>query len=176
MLRGAPVVYDKGERIQRAADRRGARAEPDRSRRTTRATGWRVVPEIADRAVRGLFGVPAEPLPQAARDTVVLRILATGDLHGALLTRRRAAGGRSTAWAEACGCPHAPRSTRATPCRARRSRTRAAAGPAWSCSAASGYAAAALGDHDFDWSIEMLRQRLDRVGLSVAGRERAWTA
>ena len=47
-----------------------------------------------------------------------------------------------------------------------------------------GYAAAALGDHDFDWSVDVLRQRTERVGLSrgsprtcvdsVTGRRPDW--
>ena len=57
MLRGAPVVYDKGERIpDLLIDAVRARSPIDPAQYARR--GWRIVPEVADRAVRGLFGVP----------------------------------------------------------------------------------------------------------------------
>ena len=152
MLRGAPVVYDKGERIAELlidAVRTRSPIDPGRS---TRVADWRIVPEVADRAVRGLFGVPTPPLPKAARDTVLLRVLATGDLHGALLPGRRRARrrarqpGRRTAAAPSSGSTPATR-MQGTPVQ---DETRGRAG--MELLGRLGYAAAALGDHDFDWS------------------------
>ena len=58
MVRGAPVVYDKGERIfDLLFDAVRARSPLD-SAELAGISSWRIVPEVADRAVRGLFGVP----------------------------------------------------------------------------------------------------------------------
>ncbi len=158
MLRGAPVVYDKGERISELlieAVRTRSPIDPA----DYAQPGWRVVPEIADRAVRGLFGVAAKPLPKAARDTVVLRILTTGDLHGTLLTRAGPLAATFDSLADACGCPQlrldAGDAMQGSPLQ---NESRGRAG--MELLGRLGYAAAALGDHDFDWSTEVLKQRL----------------
>ena len=58
MLRHAPVVYDKGERIpDLLIDAVRTRSPLDPGQYA--GGGWRIVPEVADRAVRGLFGIPA---------------------------------------------------------------------------------------------------------------------
>jgi 2',3'-cyclic-nucleotide 2'-phosphodiesterase/3'-nucleotidase len=158
MVRGAPVVYDKGERIPELlieAVRSRTPIDPAEYDRP----GWRVVPEVADRAVRGLFGIPAPPLPVAARDTVVLRVLTTGDLHGALLARAEPLAATLDSLAAACGCPQlrldAGDAMEGT---AAQNETRGRAGI--ELLGRLGYAAAALGDHDFDWSTDVLKQRL----------------
>ena len=90
MLRGAPVVYDKGENI------RDLLIEEIRSRKVIdpadyAAREWRIVPEGAASAVRALFRIPPRPLPVGARDTVLLRVLATTDLHGVAAAEDRLA-------------------------------------------------------------------------------------
>jgi 2',3'-cyclic-nucleotide 2'-phosphodiesterase/3'-nucleotidase len=67
MVRSAPVVYDKGERIvELLIDAVRARSPLD-SAELAGVSNWRIVPEMADRAVRGLFNLPAPPLPKATR-------------------------------------------------------------------------------------------------------------
>ena len=181
MLRGAPVVYDKGERIPELlieAVRARSPIDPAEYARP----GWRIVPEVADRAVRGLFGVPVAPLPKAARDTVVFRVLATGDLHGALLTRAAPLAAVMDSLGGDCGCPQvrldAGDAMQGSPLQ---NETKGRAG--MDVLGRLGYAAAALGDHDFDWSTDVLKQRLSEsaypwlaanVRDSVTGRRPDW--
>lgn len=158
MLRGAPVVYDKGERLpELLIDAVRARSPIDPAQYAS--TDWRIVPEVADRAVRGLFGVPAKPLPRAARDTVRLRVLATGDLHGAFLPGAGALAATLDSLGDDCECAQlrldAGDAMQGSPLQ---NQTQGRAG--MELLARLGYAAAALGDHDFDWSGDVLRQRL----------------
>jgi 2',3'-cyclic-nucleotide 2'-phosphodiesterase (5'-nucleotidase family) len=187
MARGAPVVYDKGERIVDLlidAVRDASPIDPDR---LAGLTSWRIVPEAADRAVRGLFNVPAPPLPAGARDTVLLRVLATGDLHGRFLPEPGVPGAGALAasfdsLAAACGCPglrlDAGDAVEGTPVQ---NQSRGRAGMA--VLGRLGYAAAALGDHDFDWSLDALRARMSEspypwlaanVVESVTGQRPGW--
>ena len=85
MLAGSPVVYDHGENIRTLlmADlrARGLLRADDFG-----ASNWRIVPDEAARAARRLFAPTAEPVQRPPpRDTILLRILAISDLHGALL-------------------------------------------------------------------------------------------
>jgi len=168
MLRGAPVVYDKGENI------RDLLVEEIRTRKTIDPsdfdTGeWRIVPEGPAAAVRELFQVP-RTFPVGARDTVLLRVLSTADLHGALLDRvgggaeRRGGGiavvaGLMDSLEKECDCPtlrldagdamHGSVTSNVTRGRAMvevLNRMRIAAG--------------APGDHDFEWSVDTLRRRM----------------
>src|SRR5262249_53132039 len=122
-------------------------------------SSWRIVPEMADRAVRGLFNVPTPPPPKAARDTILLRVLATGDLHGRFLPGAAALGATLDSLSADCGCPQlrldAGDAMQGTPVQ---DETRGRAG--MEVLGQLGYAAAALGDHDFDWSLEALRGRM----------------
>jgi 2',3'-cyclic-nucleotide 2'-phosphodiesterase / 3'-nucleotidase / 5'-nucleotidase len=181
MLRRAPVVYDKGERIPELlieAVRAGTPIDPAEYRRS----GWRIMPEVADRAVHGLFGVPIRPPPRGARDTVLLRVLATGDLHGALAPGAGALAAAFDSLAQDCDCAQlrldAGDALQGTPVQ---NESRGRAGMA--LLGRLGYAAAALGDHDFDWSIDGLRQRLGEspypllaanVRDSASGRRPDW--
>ena len=158
MLGDAPVVYDKGERIpQLLIDAVRARSPIDPAQ--VPPSGWRIVPEVAERAVRGLFGVPTRPLPKGASDTIVLRVLATGDLHGALLPGAGALAAALDSLGEDCGCAQlrldAGDAMQGTPVQ---DETRGRAG--LELLGRLGYAAAALGDHDFDWSTDVLRERM----------------
>jgi 2',3'-cyclic-nucleotide 2'-phosphodiesterase / 3'-nucleotidase / 5'-nucleotidase len=157
MLRGAPVVYDKGENIPDlliAAVRRQSPIDPAQYA----AQDWAVVPEASARAVRALFGVAEKPAPVGARDTVVLRVLTTGDLHGAVLPGAVALGAAMDSLAAECGCQtlrlDAGDAMQGTPLA-----DEAAGRPVVEVLNHLGYAAAALGDHDFDWSLDVLRRR-----------------
>ena len=160
MLRGAPVVYDKGERIPELlidAVRTRSPIDPARVRRPAAGASCPRSPTARSAASSAS---PPRRCRRAARDTVVLRILATGDLHGALLPGAGAAGRRrSTAWRDACDCPQlrldAGDAMQGTPLQ---NETAGRAGI--ELLGRLGYAAAALGDHDFDWSVDVLRQRM----------------
>jgi 2',3'-cyclic-nucleotide 2'-phosphodiesterase (5'-nucleotidase family) len=172
MLRGAPVVYDKGENI------RDLLVEEIRARKVIApadypAGEWRIVPEGSAAAVRALFQVPSVPVPEGAKDTVLLRVLATTDLHGSLLARARspadkALGGAAViaslmdTLAAGCDCPV----------------IRLDAGDAMHGTVTSNVTrgramvevlnrlqidAAALGEHDFEWSLDTLRRRMSEA-------------
>ncbi|HEU5358204.1 MAG TPA: 5'-nucleotidase C-terminal domain-containing protein [Gemmatimonadales bacterium] len=82
MLAGAPVTYDRGGSVRdllEAAVGRDTLHPRDYAREN-----WRIVPDRAAEEVRALFGL--KPLARAPvpTDTVELRILALGALHGQL--------------------------------------------------------------------------------------------
>ena len=171
MLRGAPVVHDRNENI------RDLLIADIRSRKTVDPSDfppgeWRIVPEVAATAVRSLFRIPVRPLPVSPRDSVVLRVLATADLHGALLPHIREQGGSSggaaalagtmDSLAAECDCPT----------------LRLDAGGAMQGTVASnvtrgramvevlnrlGISATALAEHDLEWSLDTLRRRVSEA-------------
>jgi 2',3'-cyclic-nucleotide 2'-phosphodiesterase/3'-nucleotidase/5'-nucleotidase len=193
MLRGAPVVYDKGENIRdlliEEIRSRGGVDPADYAGRD-----WRIVPEGTAAALRALFRVPEKPLPVGARDTILLRVLATTDLHGALLPKAgpagKPAGGVATLAAlmdsltADCDCPT----------------IRLDAGDAMQGTVVSNVTrgramvevlnrlnltAAALGEHDFEWSVDTLRRRISEARYpwlaanvfdSATGRRPDWLA
>ncbi|MGH7510402.1 MAG: 5'-nucleotidase C-terminal domain-containing protein [Gemmatimonadales bacterium] len=168
MLRGAPVVYDQGENI------RDLLIAEVRSRKTIDprdypSSGWRIVPETARTAVRGLFRIPAVPLPEGPTDTILLRVLATTDLHGSLLPKTDAKGHRAgglaalkgliDSLADECGCPtlrldagDRMQGTFLSNITAGRSMVQVLNHLDLS--------AAAIGNHEFDWSVDTLRRRM----------------
>jgi 2',3'-cyclic-nucleotide 2'-phosphodiesterase / 3'-nucleotidase / 5'-nucleotidase len=158
MLRGAPVVYDKDERLpELLIDAVRTRSPIDPAQYAN--ADWRIVPEGADRAVRALFAVPNRPLPRAARDTVLLRVLATGDLRGAFVPGAGALAAALDSLGDDCGCAQlrldAGDAMQGTPLQ---DETRGRAG--MELLGRLGYAAAALGDHELDWGTDALRARL----------------
>jgi 2',3'-cyclic-nucleotide 2'-phosphodiesterase/3'-nucleotidase/5'-nucleotidase len=183
MLRGAPVVYDKGESI------------PDLLVEAIRARGvldpaavapsdWRIGPAVAAVAVRRLFNVAPDPLPASPRDTVILRILATASLDGegprlapALARAMDSLGGD-------CACP----TLRFDAGDALQGGLHANATTGRSSLLALdplGYAAAVPGERDFDWSADTLRRRVRESGRlwvaanlfdSTTGRRPDWIA
>ena len=181
MLRGAPVVYDKGELIHELLEQ-DIRARGRLDPATIPRSEWRIVPEVAATAARNLFGVAPSPEEPGAQDTVLLRVLSTADLHGALLPGAAALGDRMDSLTAACNCPT----------------LRFDVGDAMQGTVLSdasegraavevlnhlGYAAAALGEHDFDWSVDTLRRRMSEsrypwlaanVFDSASGRRPDW--
>ena len=190
MLRDAPLIYDKGESI------RDLLVEEIQSRREIdpadyAAKEWRIVPEPAAAAVRTLFRVPGPAAVPDPRDSILLRVLTTADLHGALLPKSidgKAAGGAALiggvmdSLAAECGCPT----------------LRLDAGDAMQGSVISNLtrgrpmiemlnalhiSGAALGEHDFEWSLDTLRRRISEANFpllaanvfdSVSGRRPDW--
>jgi len=166
MLRGSPVVYDRGENVAdllvneiRAADTVRAAAYFSPS--------WSIVPPV-DSAVHALFAPPPPPVPQT--DSTLLRVLAITDFHGALASHvwpwsaGRPVGGSAVlkVWldslARECGCTEvrvdAGDEMQGTPVS-----NFAFGRPVIRAFNAFGIDAAAIGNHEFDWTIDTLRAR-----------------
>ncbi len=158
MVRAAPVVYDRGESIpELLIDEIRTHGPIDPA--DYAAADWRIVPEVYTVAVRGLFGIAPKPPPQGPRDTVVLRILSTADLHADMLRGAASAAGAMDSLAAACGCG----SIRLDAGDAMQGSPLAGATEGRAVVAVlkeMGYAAATLGEHDFDWGTDTLRQRM----------------
>jgi 2',3'-cyclic-nucleotide 2'-phosphodiesterase (5'-nucleotidase family) len=190
MLRGAPVVYDRNENI------RDLLVEEVRLRKiidpsSYASRDWRIVPEMAAASVRSIFRVPERPAPVGPRDSVLLRIVATADLHGALLgglTEVQPGGGAAVlsstmdSLGAQCGCPV----------------IRLDAGGAMHGSVASNIthgsamvdvlnglriAATAMSEGDLTWSVDTLRRRISEARFhwlaanvfdSATGRRPEW--
>ncbi|MGH7531391.1 MAG: 5'-nucleotidase C-terminal domain-containing protein [Gemmatimonadales bacterium] len=170
MLAGAPLVYDRGEDIREllAAEIRRVRALDARA---YFRPSWGIVPEAARAAARAAFAPPAARVPARTADSTVLRVLALADFHGQLEPRvwdwseGRAVGGAAALkpWldslARACGCTtvrlDAGDQMQGTPL-SNVSYGRATV----EAFNAFGLDAAAIGNHEFDWSIDTLRSRM----------------
>ena len=171
MLAGARVVYDKGEDIRELL------VDEIRRVRTIQATAylrpsWAIIPDPARAAARAAFA-PAATLV-GVKDSTLLRVLTTSDLHGQLEARvwdwsqGRAVGGVAALkpWldslARVCGCTS----------------VRLDAGDEMQGTALSnatfgrgtidalnslGIDAAAIGNHEFDWSVDTLRARMSEA-------------
>ena len=171
MLRRARVVYDRGESIRDLLVdevRRRGTIEPA----TLVNDHWRIVPESAAEQVRLLFGAEPTPAPPPApKDTVLLRVLSTNDFHGALLPREaswakgRTAGGAVAVDAlmdsleAACDCPTL-RVDAGDQFQGTLVSSSAAGRPTIEFFNRMGLDAAAVGNHDFDWSVDTLRARM----------------
>src|SRR6266496_992425 len=168
MLAGARVVYDKGEDIRELL------VDEIRRARTLQAAtylhpSWAIIPDQARAAARAAFA-PAAVAVRVA-DSTLLRVVATSDLHGQLEPRvwdwsnGRQVGGVAALkpWldslARVCGCTS----------------VRLDAGDEMQGTALSnatfgrgtidamnalGIDAAAIGNHEFDWSLDTLRSRM----------------
>ncbi|MEJ2678553.1 MAG: 5'-nucleotidase C-terminal domain-containing protein [Gemmatimonadota bacterium] len=190
MVAEAPVVQDRQQEIrQLLIDEVGAKGEirpQDYFHRN-----WQLLPEAAaNEALREMAPTP-EQRPAAAAPKKRLRVLATNDFHGHLLPERyRWAGDRAVGGAAALAAYfRAERQgfngptllvdggdiMQGTPISGlTRGRSTIAVFNAM------GYAAAALGNHEFDWTVPVLRQRLAdasfpwlSANLVVAGTDTA---
>jgi 2',3'-cyclic-nucleotide 2'-phosphodiesterase (5'-nucleotidase family) len=172
MVARAPVVYDKGERIQDLLEEEIRRAPLDPA--ALAPSQWRIVPEVSAVAVREIYDIPPEPLPRSASDTIVLRVLATAGLHGALGTAAGAIDRAMDSLRATCDCPT----------------LRLDGGGAGAGRVAlpvlnrMGFAASVLAERDFDRSVDSLRSRLAESSYpwlaanvfdSATGRRPSWT-
>ncbi len=196
MLKGAPVVYDQAENIRDLLAeeiRRLGTLDPARYAEP----GWRIAPDSMAAKVKALFAPGAGAPKQAAAapsGPVMLRVLAISDLHGALLPRKtdwskgRVVGGvaalKATADSAAaeCRCPvlrvDAGDEMQGTlPSNLLFGRSTVAALDDF------GLQAAAVGNHDFDWTVDTLRARMrearypwliSNVVDSASGRRPEW--
>ena len=171
MLSRAPVVYDKGEDIRDLLVNEIRRAGTLQAPAYLRPS-WAIIPDSARAAARAAFAAVAAPaVVVRTRDSTLLRVLTITDFHGQLEPRvwdwsgGRQVGGVAALkpWldslARACGCTS----------------VRLDAGDEMQGTALSnvtfgrttvaalnilGFDAAAIGNHEFDWSIDTLRQRM----------------
>ncbi|MEX2156933.1 MAG: 5'-nucleotidase C-terminal domain-containing protein [Gemmatimonadales bacterium] len=168
MLAGARVIYDRGEDIRELL------ADEIRRVRTLQAPSylkpsWGIIPDAARAAARAAFAPAARPVSTA--DSTVLRVLAISDLHGQLEPRvwdwsgGRPVGGVAALkpWldslARACRCTSvrldAGDQMQGTPL----SNATYGRGTVEALNAI-GLDAAAIGNHEFDWSLDTLRTRM----------------
>lgn len=164
MLRGARVVYDRGENIADliAQDIRAAGTVPPIA-----PSNWSFVPP-GDSIVRAAFAPPPPPIPQT--DSTLLRVLAITDLHGALephvwpWSAGRPVGGAAVlkTWLDSlgreCGCAtvrvDGGDEMQGTPLS-----NFAFGRPAIAALNTFALDAAAIGNHEFDWTVDTLRAR-----------------
>ncbi|HTR22124.1 MAG TPA: 5'-nucleotidase C-terminal domain-containing protein [Gemmatimonadales bacterium] len=168
MLRGARVVYDQNENVRdlliEEIRRVGTVTAADYS-----TSSWEILPPGREAALAAF--APARPASTVRADTTLLRVLSINDLHGALLSRTwgwsqgRAVGGAAVlkTWLDSlaadCGCASvrldAGDEMQGTPIsNFTFGRTSVAA------LNALGIDAAAVGNHEFDWSVDTLRARM----------------
>ena len=167
MLRGAHVVYDRGESVVELLSdeirRVGAVGAADYF-----VPSWSILPP-ADSAAHAAF-TPAPP-PVSEADSTLLRVLALTDFHGALLPRvwmwsaGRPVGGAAAikAWldslAKDCGCTSVRLDggdeMQGTPIS-----NFQFGRPVIAAFNAFGIDAAAVGNHEFDWTLDTLQARI----------------
>lgn len=186
MLAGAPLVSDKGQEIRQLIIDHVSGRSITPSAYLTR--NWRIIPgEAAAAAHREMNGRRRASAPAAAphtdtayreSDTPRLRIIATNDFHGAFGPReydgRTLGGGAALSAAIARARAECEEPT----CYS----LLVDGGDMWQGTAASnlafgrpvvelydamGYAAAALGNHEFDWGIDTLRARMRDASFGI---------
>lgn len=189
MLHGAPVVYDRGEDIGDLL------AEEIRRADTVTAAAyftpsWAILPP-GDSAARAAFAPPPPPVPQT--DSTLLRVLAITDFHGALEPRvwpwsqGRPVGGVAAikTWldslAKDCGCT-AVRLDGGDEMQGTPISNFEYGRPVIAAFNRLGIDAAAIGNHEFDWSVDTLQARVREARYpfvsanitDTAGRVPAW--
>jgi 2',3'-cyclic-nucleotide 2'-phosphodiesterase (5'-nucleotidase family) len=183
MLRGAPVVYDRQEEIRTLlideVRRRGTLRPED-----YHTVNWRLVPErAADLAYRAMRALPFDrttaPPPRAAGGNEHLgtgrwlRVIGTNDFHGALEASDYNAEGivRGGAASLMTAIRQARAECRPPTCESiwvdggdqwqgTPASTLAVGRPVTALFNRYGLDAAALGNHEFDWSVDTMRVRL----------------
>jgi len=167
MLKGARVVYDRNERIRdllAAEIKRVGNLTPQ----AYFTRNWSILPPAAG-AVRAVFAPAAASVSDA--DSTMLRVLAITDLHGALAPRTwewshgRPVGGVAAlkGWFDSLAADCACTTVRldggdemqGTPIS-----NLAFGRPAIAAMDRLGIDAAAIGNHEFDWSIDTLKARM----------------
>ena len=168
MLAGARVVYDKGEDIRELLVdeiRRARTLQPAAYFRPS----WNIIPDEARAAARAAFA----PVAVTARvaDSTLLRVLTTSDLHGQLEPRvwdwsnGRQVGGVAALkpWldslARVCGCTSVRLDAGDEMQGTALSNATYGRGTVDAMNAL-GIDAAAIGNHEFDWSVDTLRSRM----------------
>jgi 2',3'-cyclic-nucleotide 2'-phosphodiesterase (5'-nucleotidase family) len=183
MLSGAPVVYDKQQEIRQLlideVKQRGVMRQSDYF-----TPNWRIV------RGGGATVSPSAAVPQSRLSfpagTRFLRIIATNDFHGALEPRPDANGVRRGGAAYVAAAIERARAECAPNCET----LLLDGGDLFQGTPASnlsygrpvidyynrmGYAAAALGNHEFDWGIDSLRARMRQAKFGIFGANVRYT-
>jgi len=173
MLARAPVVYDKGEDIRELLVneiRRAGTIQPNAYLKPS----WAIIPDSARAAARGAFmtmAAQAAPPVVRTRDSTLLRVMTIADLHGQLESRvwdwsqGRPVGGVAALkpWLDSlgrvCGCTSVRLDAGDEMQGTALSNVTFGRGTVAALTAI-GIDAAAIGNHEFDWSIDTLRQRM----------------
>jgi 2',3'-cyclic-nucleotide 2'-phosphodiesterase (5'-nucleotidase family) len=181
MLSGAPVVYDKQQEIRQLlideVKQRGVLRQADYF-----TSNWKIV-RGSQATLSPTAAVTQAPFPAGTR---FLRIIATNDFHGAMEPRPDGNGVRRGGAAYVAAAIERARSECAPDCE-----TLLLDGgdlfqgtPASNLSYGSpvvdyynrmGYAAAALGNHEFDWGIDTLRARMRQAKFGIFGANVRYT-
>ena len=168
MLAGARVVYDHGEDIRELLVEEIRRARTLQPASYLRPS-WAIIPDQARAAARAAFAPAAAVV--SATDSTLLRVLATSDLHGQLEPRvwdwsqGRAVGGVAAMkpWldslARVCGCTSIRLDAGDEMQGTALSNATFGRGTIEAMNA-MGIDAAAIGNHEFDWSVDTLRARM----------------
>src|SRR5688500_6541551 len=188
MLRGAPVVYQGDTEIRQLL------IDEVRNRRELKsadyfAQNWRISRELAPPSTSGAAntarpdGVRSTAFPAG---TKFLRIIGTNDFHGALQPRPAPDGVRRGGAAYVARAIDNARRECGRQCEV----VLLDGGDMWQGTAPSGllygspvvdyynrmgYAAAALGNHEFDWGVDSLRARMRQARFGVLGANVRYT-
>jgi 2',3'-cyclic-nucleotide 2'-phosphodiesterase (5'-nucleotidase family) len=177
MLRGAPVVYDRQQ------DLRQLLIDEVAAKKTIRpedyfTQSWRLVyPGAMGARTTGGPSTLAAPLPPG---TPRLRIIATNDFHGALEPRPDAGGVMRGGAAYVAAMIESARKECAPRCetlvldggdmfQGTPASNLAFGRPVVDYYNRMGYAAAALGNHEFDWGIDTLKARMRGAHYAILG-------
>ncbi|MEP6745075.1 MAG: 5'-nucleotidase C-terminal domain-containing protein, partial [Gemmatimonadota bacterium] len=178
MFAGARVVYDQPEGLRDLLEA-AVRADTLRPERFARES-WRIVPQEREDQARALAGAPLRARAAAPRDTVLLRILATNDLHGQLDPRvwpwsgGRPVGGLAViktlmdSLTAECHCP-VIKLDAGDEFQGTLGSNITFGRPVVDAFNRIGIQAAATGNHDYDWGVDSLQRR-------VAESRYAWLA
>jgi 2',3'-cyclic-nucleotide 2'-phosphodiesterase (5'-nucleotidase family) len=184
MLSGAPVVYDKQQEIRQLlideVKRRGVLRQADYftlNWELVRGPGLEIHPGGEKIPLAGALPVAQPPFPAGTR---FLRIIATNDFHGALEPRPDASGVRRGGAAYVAAALDRAQKECAPTCET----ILLDAGDLFQGTLASnlsygrpvveyynrmGYAASALGNHEFDWGTDTLRARMRQARFGIFG-------
>jgi len=188
MLRGAPVVYQGDTEIRQLL------IDEVKNRRALRSAdyfvqNWGIARNGATPVVRSPGGTsPPNTVSPAAfpAGTRFLRIIGTNDFHGALQARPDAGGIRRGGAAYVARAIDNARRECAPQCET----LLVDGGDMWQGTAPSGlvygspvveyynrmgYAAAALGNHEFDWGVDTLRARMRQARFAILGANVRYT-
>ncbi|HJQ53741.1 MAG TPA: 5'-nucleotidase C-terminal domain-containing protein, partial [Gemmatimonadaceae bacterium] len=189
MLAGAPVVYDKQQEIRQLL------IDEVKARGTLRQAdyfvpNWRLVrgSEVATPSVitRVVIPLPWDSLAGTVGRRRILRIIATNDFHGALEPRPDANGVRRGGASYVADAIERAEKECAPGCQT----LLLDGGDLFQGTPASnlsfgrpvvdyynkmGYAAAALGNHEFDWGIDSLRARMRQAKFGIFGANVRYT-
>jgi 2',3'-cyclic-nucleotide 2'-phosphodiesterase/3'-nucleotidase len=158
MLSGAPVVYDRDENIRDlliAEVRNRGHLDPT----DFAAANWRIVPAAMADQVRQLFGGQRTTALAPMRDTVLVRMVAMGELRGAVTQRAARLKADADRSETECGCP----TLRIAPGNLLQGDQVAdlvAGRSAVELANRLDLTATGLGARDFSWSVDTLRLRM----------------